>query len=71
MHEVSEISDDDFERIKAENPNAVINSKEAAYYYQIFRKHHPQESVLKSIGIWSGFDFAEEREQKSGTIQDV
>lgn len=64
----SAISDDDFERIRAENPQAVINSKEAAYYYQIFRQHHPQDSVLKSIGIWSGFDFAEERESKSGTI---
>ena len=64
----SELSDDDYERIKAQNPNAVINSKEAAYYYQIFRKHHPQDSVLNSIGIWKGFDFAEERESRSGTI---
>jgi asparagine synthase (glutamine-hydrolysing) len=64
----SEISDDDLARLKAENPDAVINSKEAAYYFQIFRKYHPQESVLKSIGIWTGFDFAEEREKKSGTI---
>lgn len=64
----SELSDQDFERIKAQNPNAVINSKEAAYYYQIFRKHHPQDSVLNSIGIWPGFDFDEEREAKSGTI---
>lgn len=57
----NEISEDDFERIKAQNPNAVINSREAAYYYQIFRKYHPQDSVLNSIGIWTGFDFAEER----------
>jgi asparagine synthase (glutamine-hydrolysing) len=64
----SEVSDDDLERIRAENPGAVINSKEAAYYFQIFKKCHPQPSVLKSIGIWTGFDFAEEREQKSGTI---
>ena len=64
----SELSIDDVERIKAQNPNAVINSKEAAYYYQIFRQYHPQDSVLKSIGIWSGFDFAEEREKRSGTI---
>lgn len=64
----SEISDADFERIKVQNPKAVINSKEAAYYYQIFRQHHPQDSVLKSIGIWKGFDFAEERESKTGTI---
>ena len=56
-----EISDDDFERIQSENPEARLNSKEAAYYYQIFRKFHPQDSVLKSIGIWNGFDFPEER----------
>jgi asparagine synthase (glutamine-hydrolysing) len=64
----SEISDNDFERIRAENPDAVINSKEAAYYYRIFRKYHPQDSLLKSIGIWSGFDFAEERDRVRGTI---
>jgi asparagine synthase (glutamine-hydrolysing) len=63
----SEISDDDFERIRSENPEAVINSKEAAYYYRIFRRYHPQDSLLKSIGIWSGFDFAEERERVRGT----
>lgn len=64
----SQITDGDLERIKAEYPDAVINSKEAAYYFQIFKKSHPQKSVLNSIGIWTGFDFAEEREQKSGTI---
>jgi asparagine synthase (glutamine-hydrolysing) len=64
----SELSDDAYERIKARYPEATINSKEAAYYFRIFRKHHPQDSVLKSIGIWNGFDFAEERESKSGTI---
>ncbi len=64
----SELSDDAYQRIKEENPDAVINSKEAAYYYRIFRKHHPQDSVLKSIGIWSGFDFEEEREHREGTI---
>jgi asparagine synthase (glutamine-hydrolysing) len=63
-----EISDDDFERIKAEFPTAVINSKEAAYYFQIFRRFHPQDSVLSSIGIWSGFDFAEERQKVRGTM---
>lgn len=63
-----EISDADFERIRVENPTAVINSKEAAYYFQIFRQHHPQDSVLNSIGIWEGFDFAEEREKRTGTI---
>jgi len=64
----SELSDDDYERIKAENPQAVINSKEAAYYFQIFRRYHPQDSVLGSIGIWTGFDFAEEREKVRGTM---
>ena len=63
-----ELTDDDVERIRHENPAAVIDSKEAAYYFQIFRKHHPQDSVLGSIGIWEGFNYAEERESKSGTI---
>ncbi len=63
-----EISDDDYERIKAENPSAVINSKEAAYYFKIFREYHPQDSVLGSIGIWTGFDFEEEREKVRGTM---
>lgn len=65
---LAEISEDDYERIKAENPGAVINSREAAYYYTIFRKYHPQDSVLGSIGIWTGFDFAEEREKMCGTM---
>jgi asparagine synthase (glutamine-hydrolysing) len=64
----SEVSQDEFERIKAENPRATINSREAAYYYKIFRQYHPQDSVLGSIGIWTGFDFAEEREQVKGTV---
>jgi asparagine synthase (glutamine-hydrolysing) len=64
----SEVSQDEFERIKAENPMATINSREAAYYYKIFRQFHPQDSVLGSIGIWTGFDFAEEREQVRGTV---
>jgi len=63
-----EMSDDEYERIKAENPQAVINSKEAAYYFKIFRQYHPQDSVLGSIGIWTGFDFAEEREKVKGTV---
>lgn len=63
-----EISDDDLARIRAEFPSAVINSKEAAYYFRIFREFHPQNSVLGSIGIWSGFDFAEERQKVSGTM---
>jgi asparagine synthase (glutamine-hydrolysing) len=63
-----EISDEELEKIRAENPAAVINSKEAAYYFKIFRKTHPQDSVLKSIGIWTGFDFAEERAPVRGTL---
>jgi asparagine synthase (glutamine-hydrolysing) len=62
------MSEDKFEQIKAENPNAIINSREAAYYYKIFRKFHPQDSILGSIGIWTGFDFAEEREKVKGTV---
>ena len=62
------MSDDEFEQVKTENPKAVINSKEAAYYFKIFRKYHPQDSILGSIGIWTGFDFAEEREKVKGTM---
>jgi asparagine synthase (glutamine-hydrolysing) len=64
----AEVSEEEFERIKAENPTAVINSREAAYYFKIFRKFHPQDSILRSIGIWTGFDFAEEREEVRGTV---
>ncbi len=64
----SEMTDDEYERIKAENPMATLNSKEAAYYFKIFRHYHPQDSVLGSIGIWTGFDFAEERERVRGTM---
>ncbi len=64
----SEISEDEYERINAENPRATINSREAAYYFKIFRKFHPQDSILGSIGIWTGFDFAEEREKVRGTM---
>ncbi|MFO7711824.1 MAG: asparagine synthase B [Dehalococcoidia bacterium] len=64
----SEISEDEFQRIKAENPRATINSREAAYYFKIFRQFHPQDSILGSIGIWTGFDFAEERERVRGTM---
>jgi len=62
------MSDDEYERIVAENPKATLNSKEAAYYFKIFRQFHPQDSVLGSIGIWTGFDFAEERERVRGTV---
>lgn len=64
----SEMSDVEYERIVAENPDAVINSKEAAYYFKILREHHPQNSILGSISIWNGFDFAEEREKVNGTL---
>ena len=64
----SEISEDEYQRIKAENPKATINSREAAYYFKIFQKYHPQDSILGSIGIWTGFDFAEEREKVRGTM---
>jgi len=64
----SEMTDDEYERIKAENPQAVLNSKEAAYYFKLFRQFHPQDSVLGSIGIWTGFDFEEERERVRGTV---
>ncbi|MFO7607321.1 MAG: asparagine synthase-related protein, partial [Desulfurivibrionaceae bacterium] len=63
-----EISDEELARLKHDHPDAVINTKEAALYFRVFRKYHPQDSILKSIGIWSGFDFAEEREKVSGTM---
>ncbi len=63
-----QVSEDEYQKIKAENPDAVINSREAAFYYKIFREFHPQDSILGSIGIWTGFDFAEEREKVRGTI---
>jgi len=40
----------------------------AAYYFQIFRQFHPQDSIRSSIGIWTGFDFAEERQPVQGTV---
>ncbi len=64
----NKMSDDEFEALKAEHPKAVLNSKEAAYYFKIFREYHPQDSILGSIGIWTGFDFAEEREKVRGTV---
>ncbi|MFH7321027.1 asparagine synthase B [Desulfurivibrio sp. D14AmB] len=63
-----EISDDELAAIKAANPRAVINSKEAALYFRIFREYHPQDSILGSIGIWQGFDFAEERASTAGSL---
>ncbi|MCA1795813.1 MAG: asparagine synthetase B, partial [Desulfobacteraceae bacterium] len=64
----NQMSDEEFTEIKAKHPKAVINSKEAAYYFKIFRQYHPQDSILNSIGIWTGFDFAEEREKVHGTV---
>ncbi len=63
-----QMSEEEFQQIKAENPKATINSREAAYYFKIFREFHPQDSILGSIGIWTGFDFAEERERVRGTV---
>ena len=63
-----QITIDEYEQIKADNPKATINSPEAAYYFKIFRQFHPQDSILGSIGIWTGFDFEEERERVRGTI---
>lgn len=62
------ISDEDLARLRHDHPEAVLNSKEAALYFQIFREFHPQDSILKSIGIWAGFDFAEEREKVRSTV---
>ncbi|MBU2550591.1 MAG: asparagine synthase B [Proteobacteria bacterium] len=62
------ITEDEFHEIREGNPQAIINSKEAAYYFKIFRQFHPQDSILGSIGIWTGFDFAEERERVRGTV---
>jgi len=63
-----DMSDEEWERLRTENPDAVLNSREAAFYFKIFRKYHPQDSILRSIGIWTGFDFAEEREKVHGTV---
>ena len=63
-----EIDHEEFQRIKDQNPGAIINSREAAYYYKIFRQFHPQDSILKSIGIWQGFDFDEERKKVQDTV---
>jgi asparagine synthase (glutamine-hydrolysing) len=64
----NQMSDDEYEQIVARHPKATINSKEAAYYFKIFRQYHPQDSILGSIGIWTGFDFAEERQKVKGTV---
>ena len=66
-----EISDEELAELKAANPRAVINSKEAAFYFKIFRDYHPQDSILGSIGIWNGFDFAEERANTAGSLDNM
>ncbi|UCG11412.1 MAG: asparagine synthase B [Deltaproteobacteria bacterium] len=63
-----EISDGEYRRIKEENPKAIVNGREAAYYYKIFRQFHPQDSILDSVGIWRGFDFDEERQRVESTV---
>jgi asparagine synthase (glutamine-hydrolysing) len=64
-----ELSDEDVEQIKADHRGAVMTGKESDYYFRIFRQHHPQDSVLNSIGIWTGFDFAGERRKVGGTME--
>ena len=44
------------------NPTEFMRSPAAPEFLQ------PQDSILGSIGIWTGFDFAEEREKVRGTI---
>ncbi|MBD3393584.1 MAG: asparagine synthetase B, partial [Chitinivibrionales bacterium] len=63
-----QISDNEFARLKSEFPSATINSKEAAYYFKLFRRYFPHDSILDTVGIWTGFDFPEEREKVSGTF---
>ncbi|MCB2181904.1 MAG: asparagine synthase B [Desulfobulbaceae bacterium] len=45
-----EIDDEEFARLRHDYPGAIINSKEAALYFRIFRQFHPQDSILHSIG---------------------
>lgn len=59
---------EEWDRLRHDYPDAILNSKEAAYYFKVFRKYHPQDSILRSIGIWNGFDFSEERKPVSGTM---
>ncbi len=63
-----EMGDEEWAELKKRFPDAGLGSKEAAYYFKIFRRYHPQDSVLGSIGIWSGFDFPEEQQAVRGTI---
>lgn len=63
-----EMSDAEYAQLREEAPDAGLTSKEAAYYYKIFRGWHPQVSVLQTVGMWAGFDFAEERAPITGTV---
>jgi hypothetical protein len=45
-------------------------ANDAACHYPIFKNHNPQVSMLKNIGIWTGFDSAEVRKKTWGTIAD-
>ena len=65
---MEEISDEEYLAMKETYPTAHINSKEAAFYFKIFHQYHPQDSILDSIGIWTGFDFEEERAHVTGTV---
>ncbi|MFQ3545960.1 asparagine synthase B [Halobacillus rhizosphaerae] len=46
------ISDEEFASIQAEAA-VEVRSKQEAFYYQIFRKHFPQTSMLKTVGRWA------------------
>jgi asparagine synthase (glutamine-hydrolysing) len=43
-----EMSDDEFRQLQQQFPNASLTTKEAAYYFQIFRHFHPHDTVLFS-----------------------
>jgi asparagine synthase (glutamine-hydrolysing) len=56
------------ERFKAQNPQAMLDSREAAYCLKIFRQLRPQDQVLGPAGVRTGPDSAEERERVRGTV---
>ncbi len=62
------MSEAEYQRIAEEYPDAEINSREAAYYFSLFNEYFPQKSARDAVGIWTGFDFAEERNPVSGTV---
>ncbi|MFP4364432.1 MAG: asparagine synthase B [Spirochaetia bacterium] len=63
-----ELSDSQLRSLQKRFPDAGLDTKEAAYYFQLFREYHPQESILGSIGLWHGFSFSEEREKVRGSM---